>query len=136
MSQISNSQGTGSAGEKPYSEEHYEAAPKGIAFMGEKTDLRYDPSASVKKTWVNSRVKARVDDQAVTFGAKEIRQVKKDLEFLNEQPAAVQKVTNLYPAFLGYAQKQGVEKPDAFALAVEHYAATNEFIKNMELEQA
>lgn len=135
MSEIPHSQGPGPAGAQPYSEEHHETTPRGIAFMGEKTDLRYDPNASVKRTWINSRVKAKIGGQVITFGAKEIQQVKKDLAFMNENQAAVDKATSLYPAFCGYAEKQGFENPDAFALALEHYAATNEFIQKMELEQ-
>jgi len=133
MSEINNSQapnfyenpGTGNYEQK-------EEIPKGISFQGEKTDLRYDPKASVNKAFVEKMVRAKIGEHEVAFGAKEISQVKKDLEQLYKTPTAVQKATALYPAFHGYVKKQGYENPDALALALENYAATAEFAKTAE----
>lgn len=133
MSEVHGNQGPNPTGNHKFSEEHAGELPKGITFKGEKTDLRYDPSASVKKTWIKTPIKAQIGEHTVTFGSKQIQQVQKDLELLDKNPAAVQRATALYPAFLGYAKEKGVKHPESMALALEHYAATNEFIEKAEI---
>ncbi len=134
MSEIQNNEGLSPAGGQFHGEQAKENS-KDVAFKGEKTDLRYDPGAFIKRSWVNSPVKAQMNGHAVTFGSKEILQARKDLKAIDENPGAVEKATALYPAFQGYAKKQNSQNPEALALALEHYAATNEFIKDAELEQ-
>ena len=126
MSEINKSEPTGLPNSQVpdtgvHQEEH---TPAGIAFQGNKTDLRYDPVASVNRAYVNQMIRTKIDGHEIAFGAKEINQVKKDLEHLNAHPAAVQKAVALFPAFQGYA------KNDKLALALQDYAATSEFIKN------
>lgn len=110
--------------------EHKEEIPKGLSFQGEKTDLRYDPKASVNKAFIEKTIRTKVGGMDVNFSSKEIEKVKKDLEHLYRNPSAVQKATALYPAFCANAEKKGFKHPDALALALENYAATSEFIKN------
>ncbi len=133
MSEINSSQGPNfheNSGAEH--KEKKEQAPKGISFQGEKTDLRYDPKASVNKAFIEKMIRAKIGGHEVAFGSKEINQVKKDLEQLYKSPSAVQKATALYPAFHGHAKKQGYKNPDAFALALENYAATAEFANAVE----
>ncbi len=131
MSEIHNNEGLALSGNQHQGEQHNQQSRE-VSFKGEKTDLRYDPGASVKRMWVN---KAKAGSHTITFGSKEVRQVQKDLEVLNENPASVQRAIALYPAFLGYAEKKGLQNPEALALALQHYTATNEFIRDVELEQ-
>ena len=134
MSEIQNNEGLNPAGNQPCGQEQNNEPAPGVAFKGEKTDLRFEPTASYKRTWINKQVRAKIGDHTVTFGAKQIKQVQKDLEALNNNPAAVQRASALLPAFQGYARNKGFKNPDSLALALEHYAATNEFVKNVELE--
>jgi hypothetical protein len=134
MSEIQNNDGPNPAGNQSYGQEQQNEQPPGVSFKGEKTDLRFEPSAFYKKTWINKPVRTKIGNQTVEFGAKQVRQVQKDLELLNENPAAVQRASALFPAFQSYAREKGVKNPDSLALALEHYAATNEFVKNAELE--
>ncbi|OGH99961.1 MAG: hypothetical protein A2Y25_02450 [Candidatus Melainabacteria bacterium GWF2_37_15] len=131
MSEINNSQGAGFPENTSHGsrDQQKEEVPQGISFKGEQTDLRFDPRAAVNKTYMDKVVKAKIGDFDVKFGSNEIKQVKKDLEQLYKNPVAVQKATALYPAFLGFAKKKGYKNPDALGLALENYAATNEFIK-------
>lgn len=135
MSEIQNNQGPYPAGNQGQGYDQQEQPPEGVAFKGEKTDLRYDPSAAVKKTWINKPVRTRVGEHSVEFGSKQVAQIQKDLDILNENPSAVQKASALFPAFMGYATEKGFKNPDPLALALEHYAATNEFIRTAEAEQ-
>ncbi|HSA06851.1 MAG TPA: hypothetical protein P5556_06705 [Candidatus Gastranaerophilales bacterium] len=133
MSEVQNNQGPILPENHLHVHEQHEKPAEGITFKGEKTDLRYDPMASVNRTCIKKPVTAKIGDQTVTFGAKEINQVKNDLKFLHENPVAVQRACSLFPAFLGYANNKGVQNPDSLALALEHYAATNEFVENTEV---
>jgi|GEM_PF-2767134 len=135
MSEIHGNEGPQFPKHPHQNEDHQEHPPQGIAFKGEKTDLRYDPGA-LKRTLINKNIKTQIGDHTVTFGAKEIQQVQKDLAVLDENPRAVQRAVALYPAFKGQAEQKGHKNTDALALAIQHYAATNEFIRNMELEEA
>lgn len=132
MSEINNSHGADFYEKLPQSEQGQQKSilPEGVTFKGEKTDLRYDPRASVNKAFVDKIIKTKVGEYDVKFGSKEIKQVKKDLEQLNKNTAAVQKASALFPYFQGKAKAKGFANPDAAALAVENYAATVEFVKN------
>lgn len=131
MSEINNSQGP-TFNKEPHQGGHENegAVPQGISFQGEKTDLRYDPKASVNKAFIEKNIRSKIGEFDIKFGTKEIEKVKKDLEHLYNHPSAVQKATALYPAFQANALKKGYENPNAYALALENYAATHEFIKN------
>ncbi|MBD3256736.1 MAG: hypothetical protein GF383_16700 [Candidatus Lokiarchaeota archaeon] len=134
MSEVHNSEGLSPPGNQ-YHGDQQNQQQKDVTFKGEKTDLRYDPNASVKRTWVQSPVKVKMDGEKLTFGTKEVQQVQKDLNFFEKNHEAVEKATNLFPAFYGYAKNTGARNPEKLALALEHYAATNEFINNIEFEQ-
>ena len=138
MSEIQNNQGLSPAesAQYPY-DENQEALPEGVAFKGEQTDLRYDAGAFVNKAWINAQnpIRAKIGDYNVSFGLKEVQQVHNDLKELNDNFSAVQKASKLFTAFQGYASKRGDLNPDKSALALEHYAATNEFTKNVEIEE-
>ena len=134
MSEIQNNQGLTPADNQSYEQKNHTEHQEGVAFKGEQTDLRFEPGDSVKRTWVNKPFTTTIDGHAVEINSKQIKQVHQDLTFLSKNPAAVQKATALFPAFHKYAAKTGQENPDSLALALEHYAATNEFVANTKLE--
>lgn len=134
MSEIHNQEGLNSTTSQHYGEKQ-DQEPKDVAFKGEKTDLKYDPAAVIKRTWVKTPVKTNLNGKEITFGSKEVDQAQKDLAVLNQNPVAVKKAMSLYPAFYGYAQSKGEQNPEKLALALQHYAATNEFIRKIELEE-
>ncbi len=133
MSEVYNN-GVPNSGNYIQNNEQQNLPTEGNSFQGEKTDLRYDPNAAIKKTWINKPVRTQIGNQTVEIGPKQINQVKKDLNFLNENPAAVQRATALFPALHSHAKEKGVKNPDSLALALEHYAASKEFIDNTEVD--
>ncbi len=133
MSEIHGNQGPTPPENYNYRQEKVEEHPQGNAFRGETTDLRYDPG-ELKRTLVNVNkpIRYKIGNQTVEFGRKQINQIQKDMDFLDKNPAAVQKASALFPAFHGYAKEKGYKNPYSLALALEHYAATNEFVKDAE----
>ena len=134
MSEIQSNQGLTPPENHNYGQGKMEEQPQGNVFKGETTDLRYDPG-ELKRTLINKPVRSKIGNQTVEFGAKQIKQIQKDLEFFDKNPAAVQKATALFPAFHGYAKEKGYKNPYSFALALENYAATNEFVKDAKQEE-
>jgi hypothetical protein len=135
MSEINSNNSTNSTGNnKQNQDQKTDQIPLGISFQGGKGDLGLDPGNYFNRSLVNKKTKitAKIDNYEVSFGSDEIDQVRKDLETLYEKPAVVQKAIKLFPAFQGYAEKKGYKNPHAVALAIEHYAATKEFVSNYE----
>ena len=94
MSEIHNSQGPDFSGNTSQGHDSQKGEKlEGISFKGEKTDLRDDPEASIKRTWVkkNKTINTKIGNQTVKFGSKEIEAVKKDLNHFYENPIAVQR---------------------------------------------
>jgi hypothetical protein len=138
MSEFQNNQGANATVSRANGNERPPESLDGIAYKGERTDFRYDPIAAVKKTWINFNkpVKLAFDEKTVEDSEKQINRVENDLVFLSKNPEAIENTEEMHPSFQGYAERKGFKNPDTLSIALEHYAATEEFISNFEAEMA
>lgn len=136
MSEFESYQGTGTAYRTNNNEEQPEIYD-GIRYKGEKTDFRFDPSAAVKKTWINYNkpVKLIFGDKTIELTPKQGVNNQSRLAFISMSPNASIQEKETVPSNQGYAERVGFRNPDALKMAINHYAATETYIRNMELEE-
>lgn len=101
----------------------------GIRYKGEKTDFRFDPGAAVKKSWI-------VYNKPEQLDIEDKKTEQRNIAFISKNTQPVQSETEKIPSNKGYAERVGFKVHDALALAIEHYASTEKYIRNMEEEAA
>lgn len=137
MSEFESNQGTSTTYSRSNNNEEPPEIYDGIRYKGEKTDFRFDPSAAVKKTWINYNrpVKLTFGDKTIELTPKQDAKMQSRLAFISMSPNASIQEKETVLSNQGYAERIGFRNPDALMMAINHYAATEEYIRNMELEE-